>query len=188
MHCAAQLIDPAGRVLTEVTEGIAGRVTADLLLFRRSGVVTGGSGALLSRRVFEEAGGFDPRLSTSADWDFFYRVGLRRPFGFLAEPLVQMRMHRANMRANTHAMEHDMLLAFEKAFQDPALEIRRLRRKAYGTLHLVLAACFFRAGRWEKSVAYAWRSVLAWPPAGVDVASRLARRLWQPSAAEPGPR
>lgn len=187
VHCAAQLIDAAGRILSEVTEGVAGWVTADLLQFRRSGVVTGGSGSVLPRAVFEETGGFDPRLSTSADWDFFYRVGRHRPFGFIAEPLVQMRIHQANMRSNIRAMEHDMLLAFEKAFQDPALEIRRLRRKAYGRLHMVLAGSFFRAGRWERGVAYAGRSVVAWPPAGVRMASRLARRLRWP-AAEPGPR
>ncbi len=179
VHCGAQLIDPTGRVLRDVTDGVAGEVTRDLLLFRRSGVVTGGSGMLLSREVFEEAGGFDTRLSTSADWDFFFRVGRRRPFGFIPEPLVQMRMHRANMRSNIQAMEHDMLLAFEHAFRAAGPELRRLRRACYGHLHLVLAGSFFQAGQPLPCLRHLLASLWRTPGASVRLAGwpvRWAKR------------
>jgi len=147
VHCGVHLIDADGRRLGTLCEGVEGWVARDLLLFRRLTYVTGGSGAMVSREAFDDAGGFDTRLSTSADWDFYYRVAVRRRFGFVPEPLVEMRRHAGNMHANIQAMEHDMLLAYAKAFQDPGPEIRRLRRRAYGNLHMVLAGCFFRAGK-----------------------------------------
>lgn len=171
VHCGARLIDAAGHRLAEVMEGVAGRVVEDLLFFRRAGVVTGGSGMLLSRQVFEEAGGFDTRLSTSADWDFFFRVGLRRPFGFVAEPLVQMRVHERNMRSNIPAMEHDMLLAFEKAFQNADPALRRVRRACYGNLHLILAGSFFQAGQPLPCLRHALAGLRLTPSAGVRVAA-----------------
>jgi hypothetical protein len=141
--------------------------------------VTGGSGALVSRRSFDEVGGFDTRLSTSADWDFYYRVSVRRRFGFVPEPLVEMRRHGHNMHANIHAMEHDMLLAYGKAFQDPSPDIRRLRRRAYGNLHMVLAGCFFCAGRPRECARHLVKSLWLTPDNSRRVFGFPVRWWWR---------
>lgn len=163
VHCGVHLIDAEGRRLGTLREGVEGWAAPELLLFRRLTYVTGGSGSLVPREVFEAAGGFDPRLSTSADWDFYYRVAVRRRFGFVPEPLVEMRRHGTNMHANIRAMERDMLWAYAKAFRDPAPEIHALRRQAYGNLHMVLAGCFFRAGQPGACLRHLARSLWLTP-------------------------
>ena len=180
VHCGVHFIDAEGRRLGALCEGVEGWAAPELLLFRRLTYVTGGSGSLVPREAFEAAGGFDARLSTSADWDFYYRVAVRRRFGFVPEPLVEMRKHGTNMHANIRAMERDMLLAYEKAFRDAAPEIRRLRRRAYGNLHMVLAGCFFRAGQPGPFARHLARSLWLTPANGGRVLGfpvRWGRRL-----------
>ncbi len=163
VHCGVELIDETGRHLSFGLDGVAGWVAKDLLLFRRATVVTGGSGALVTREAFEAVGGFDPRLSTSADWDFYYRIAMRQRFGFVPEALVQMRVHDCNMHADIRVMEHDMLLAFSKAFRDADQGIGRLRRRCYGNLHMVLAGSFFRDGQPLGFTRHALRSLWLTP-------------------------
>jgi hypothetical protein len=49
-------------------------------------------------------------------------------------------------------MERAMLIAFEKAFRDPAVEIQRRRGEAYGNLYLVLAGSYYHSGHLVSSV------------------------------------
>src|SRR5438128_1884948 len=83
------------------------------------------------KTVFEEIGGFDTRLSTSADWDLFFQVARSHKVRFIPEILVRYRFHDTNMRANVAALEHDMTLAFEKAFAGGAGS----KTAAYGHLY-----------------------------------------------------
>jgi hypothetical protein len=138
-------------------------VARELLLFQRAVILGGGSAILVPRTVFEAVGGFDTRLSTSADWDFFYRVAKRKRVGFVPEPLVKYRVHPSNMHSNIKAMEHDMLLGYAKAFGDDDMELRELRRRCYGNLHMVLAGSFFRAGQGFGFMRHALKSVWLTP-------------------------
>ena len=67
------------------------------------------------------------------------------------------------MHGNVAAMEHDMLLAFEKAFRTPSPDLSRLRRRAYGNLHLMLAGSYFASGSLMPFVSHAGRA-LAYAP------------------------
>src|SRR5262249_15019696 len=73
------------------------------------------------------------------------------------------RVHGSNMSKNVRAMEHDMLLAFAKAFAsgDPAL--RRLRRLCYSNLHAMLAGSFLAVGQYRKFLSHSVPSVLLHP-------------------------
>lgn len=160
-HCGVEEFDnevrqgclPARRL-----DGMEGWVARELLLFERAVILGGGSGLIMPRALFEEVGGFDQRLSTSADWELFYRLALRRRVGFVAEPLVRYRIHGANMHGNLAAMERDMLLGYGKAFDDPAAKFAPLRRRCYGNLYMTLAGSSFRAGQYAKAAAHACRS------------------------------
>lgn len=163
VHCGAQEVDAEGRVLRERLDGMAGWVAREMLLFRRTVVLLAGSTILVPRRVFEAAGGFDARLPHSEDWDFCYRVALRHPIGFVNEPLVQYRLHGGNMHRNVSAMERAMLLAYAKAFEAAAPEIRGLRRRAYGNLHTVLAGSYFGTGRYGAFLRHAAVGLLLTP-------------------------
>ena len=163
VHCGVTEVDAEGRALATRLDGMEGSVWQEMLLFRRSVVLGGGSGALIPRAAFDTAGGFDEDLSTSADWDLYYRLARRFGVAFVREPLVRYRIHGENMHANVRVMERDMLRAYSKAFaeEDPAL--RRLRRRAYGALRSVLAGSYFRAGDHGRFCANAAAATLETP-------------------------
>ncbi len=163
VHCGVEEIDYTAAHLRVRVDGLEGWVATQLLLFKRAVILGGGSGLMVPRASFEAMKGFDTRLSTSADWDFFYRVAASHRVGFVAEPLVKYRIHTGNMHANVGAMEHDMLIGYEKAFSSDNAELHRLRRQCYGNLHLVLAGSYFRAGQSYDFARHALKSLWLTP-------------------------
>jgi glycosyltransferase involved in cell wall biosynthesis len=163
VHCAEERFDSHGAVVERRLDGLEGWLAPTMLLFRPRVILGGGSGVMIEREVFREVGGFDERLTTSADWDLYYRVAYRRKVGFVSEVLLRYRLHSSNMHANFHSMEHDMLLAFEKAFQDAPPESTTSRRQCYGNLHTVLAGGFFSVGEYRKFALHALKSLFLTP-------------------------
>jgi hypothetical protein len=154
-----------------------GRVASEMLLFRRTVILGGGSAAMVRRAAFEEVRGFDESMSTSADWDLYYRIACRYPVGFVPEILVRYRVHGSNMHKNVSAMASDMLRAYAKAFSEMDPGLSGFRRHAYGRLHAVLAGSFFRVGGYGGFVRHALKSLLL-SPAGLGYfASYPVRRL-----------
>ena len=163
VHCGVQEIDGEGRLLRLRLDGMEGWISREMLLFRRGVILGGGSGAMVPRAVFECVGGFDEGLSTSADWDLYYRIAYRYRVGFVPEALVRYRVHGANMHRNVRTMAREMLAAYAKVFSDPDPEVQRLRRLAYGRLHSMLAGSFFRAGQYIHFLRHALASVVRQP-------------------------
>ena len=164
VHCGVTEVDADGRTLGSRLDGQEGWVADAMLRFGGEGVVLGGgSAAVVRREAYREAGGFDERLSTSADWDFYYRVAQRYRVAFVPEALVRYRYHGANMHSNVRVMEHDMLLAFSKAFAGARAPNRDRRRSSYGNLHFVLAGCYFRAGDYRRFARHALQCLALTP-------------------------
>jgi glycosyltransferase involved in cell wall biosynthesis len=159
VHCGVEHINPEGIRQGTLLEGMEGWVSSELLLFKRGVIIAAGSTALVPRASFEMVGGFDTRLSTSADWDFCYRIARQRRVAFVPEALVQYRIHGSNMHANIKVMEHDILIGYEKAFSSNPEELRGLRRRCYGNLHMVLAGSFFRSGQTSDFARHALKSL-----------------------------
>ena len=63
------------------------------------------------------------------------------------------------MHGNVKVMEHDMMLAFEKAFRNPSPEIAKLKRLAYGSLHQILSGSYFAAGDYPAFVSNSVKSL-----------------------------
>jgi glycosyltransferase involved in cell wall biosynthesis len=156
VHVGVDEISADGTSLRHRLEGSSGDAKRDLLLIGRKGVLGGGSGLMVPRAVFDEVGGFDTRLSTSADWDFFYQVARRYQVGFVSEVLIKYRFHDTNMRANVGAMERDMTLALEKIYANGREEDKGL---AYGSLYKTLAGSYFRTGNYSSFLRTALRSI-----------------------------
>lgn len=160
VHVGVVEIDGEGNSLLERTDGMSGKVADELLRFEQTVILGGGSGFIVPRRVFDEIGGFDTRLSTSADWDICYEVSRRYPIGFVREILLKYRVHSSNMHGNIGAMEHDMLLGFEKAFADGNVADKS---RCYGNLHKMLAGSYFRSGKYGDFTRHAFKSVINRP-------------------------
>jgi glycosyltransferase involved in cell wall biosynthesis len=156
VHCSMTYIDNEDRPIGEITDGMEGWVAEEFLRFEGGVVIGAGSTALVPKAVFDEVGGFDPRQSTAADWDFSYRVATRYKIGFAREPLVNYRQHGTNMHGNIRAMEHDMLLGYEKAFANGA---SGNRRECYSNLHKTLSGSYFRSRNYGKCIGHAIKSV-----------------------------
>ena len=163
VHCGVEDIDEQGSPLGKHLDGLEGRAATELLLFHRPVILGGGSGIAIPRAVFEALGGFDARLSTSADWDLFYRISSRYNVGFVPEVLLRYRVHEGNMHGNVRAMEHDMLLGYEKAFGGSDTTLQGIRRRCYGNLHAVLAGSFFSAGEYGGFLRHTMKSLFLTP-------------------------
>lgn len=160
VHVGVDEIDAGGTSLLHRLEGSEGDAVEDLLMLGRKGVLGGGSGLMVPRMVFDEIGGFDMRLSTSADFDLFVQIASRYRVGFVDEILIRYRIHNSNMHANVKVMEHDMKLAFEKAFTNARPDIEELKRRAYGRLHRTLAGSYLAAGDYAPFLRHATASVM----------------------------
>lgn len=144
VHVGMVNVDPNGIEGAKHLEGMQGHVSDDLLLFERPVLIGVGSTSLVPRPIFDEVGGFDPMMTTAADWDFGYRVSVKYRVGFVPEILLRYRIHNSNMHSNIAAMEHDTLLSYKKAFSETAPRVQR--RACYGNLHKVLAGSYLQSG------------------------------------------
>ena len=159
VHCGLEEVDSSGHLVGVLLDGMEGSVSREMLLFNRSVILGAGSTALVPRATFDAVGGFDTRLSTSADWDFCYRVAFRQRVAFVPEALVRYRTHGANMHSNIKVMEHDMLLGYAKAFRTDDVELLAMRRHCYGNIHMVLAGSYFRSGQTYGFASHALKSL-----------------------------
>ena len=161
VHCGVERMDANGSRLSVSLDGLDGWVAEEMLRLDRDVFSGPGSCTMVPKRIADEAGGFDPRLPVSEDWDFCYRVAARYPVGYVRAPLVRYRIHPAGIHLNIGRMERGMALVLEKAFAsgDPAGPRPRLRRHAYGRLHRILAGCYFERREGRAFAAHALKSL-----------------------------
>jgi len=146
VHVGVIDIDASGNELATHLNGMAGDVSVELMMFEKAVILGGGSGVMIPRTVFNKVEGFDETLSTSADWDLYFRISSAYSVGFIGEPLLRYRLHGSNMHSNIRRMESEMLSAYEKAFSRNAFNIGPDAGKAYGSLYRVLSGSYFRSG------------------------------------------
>jgi glycosyltransferase involved in cell wall biosynthesis len=172
IHVGTIEFDETG-VLREELEGMEGDVARELLLFERPVILGGGSGIVIPRHVFDDVGGFDGKLSTSADWDLFYRISRGHKVGFVSEILLRYRVHGSNMHGNIQRMEREMLIGYRKAFENGAAADKRT---CYGNLHKTLAGSYFYAGQYGDFVRHMVKSIWNRPSNAAYFAGKLLRR------------
>jgi glycosyltransferase involved in cell wall biosynthesis len=152
-----EFFDPEGLLVRPSTECVDGQVAEELLLLERN-IISTVSGVMVPRSVLERTGSFDERLRVSEDWDFFYRIALLYPVGRVPEVLVRCSSHPDGLHADIPAMEHGMMLAFEKAFAIADANRSSLRGRAYSRLHFILAGCYLHARRPGRTALHLLRS------------------------------
>jgi glycosyltransferase involved in cell wall biosynthesis len=157
VHVGVQDIDANGNNLDIHLDGLSGEVSHEILLLERAVVLGGGSGLMITKKSFDEVGGFDLRLSTSADWDLFYQISSLYQVGFIEEILLKYRIHGSNMHGNIPRMEREMLLGFEKAFATE--KHQKIKRESYGNLYQILAGSHFYSGNYKDVLRNTFKSI-----------------------------
>jgi len=78
------------------------------------GYALSSSGLCAPRELLAEAGFFDESLRGGEDFEYWSRIFLRKPLGFLGHPFVRLRRHPLNATANPRVMIPDMARSMEK--------------------------------------------------------------------------
>lgn len=135
--------------------------------------------AVVRRDAFERAGGFDPAIAQGEDWDLWLRLAVLGVFDLVDEPLVRIRIHGRNASLDVWGMERDNLKVLAKFFRSDVGRGRYalLRRRAYGTHHLLFAGSYWRAGDVGRAVRSLARAVTYRPLALVYAAAMPLRAL-----------
>lgn len=95
--------------------------------------------ALIRAEVVRDVGGFDVRLSTSADSDLACRIAADHQIRVVDTPLFLYRQHRWGMHHDPRATEHDRLIMFENIFSGPRQLPSRFETRARSNLYVSLA-------------------------------------------------
>jgi hypothetical protein len=177
VHCGVEDVDEEGSSLAVHLDGRDGWVADAMLSFGAGVILGGGSAAVVRAELVRDVGGFDEALSTSADWDLYQRIARRARVGFVPRPLVRYRRHQGSMHENVALMERDMLRAYGKVFADEQAAPRALERRAYASLHAMLAGSFFEAGQYRKGMRHLARAARREPRLVLRAGRGLLRRL-----------
>lgn len=159
VHCGVRLFNSDTRetISFDINGGEEG-VDISLLLWEGPGFPAPGI-VLVRREAFNSVGGFDVRQKVGEDWDFCYRVARKYKIGFVPEPLINYRIHDLAAHHDVDNMERGMALFYEKAFTTDDKEILKLKRKAMGNFHRVMAGSYFQAGRFGNFAKHAMKSL-----------------------------
>ncbi len=185
VYSGMSLVDETLRRIGELQPAPPSLALRNTLLLEQPSATGIGSTSVIPVEVFRCAGGFDERLSTSADCDLTCRIALRYPVACTAEALALYRCHQSQMSSDPGVLEHDMLLIFEKLFAEGELpaEVSALRRRAYANLYFMLAATALNRRELTRFLRYLLRGA-AYDPrrAAPLVARRFTRTSPLPSA------
>jgi hypothetical protein len=146
-----------------------------MLLFEPPSICLAQTG-LVRADALRASGGFDPHLSTSADWDLSVRLAARYKIRSVPEPLAFYRLHENQMHLDVGVMQRDMELAFAKTFGTNLLpySYRQLERAAYARLRTVLAGSYLASGQRRRAAGQLARAFAGDP---VFAAKRCVRRV-----------
>jgi glycosyltransferase involved in cell wall biosynthesis len=133
------------------------------LLEMRAGI-NSPSSVVVRTSLIRAIGGFDPSLSTSADWDAWIRLAARTRFGYIDEILSRYRTHEGQMHLNIDRMSADIRRVIAKSREAGLFDSRRHHRYCSARTNLIVAASFLKdAGNYPRFVEHLLRSVAAHP-------------------------
>lgn len=177
VYCGMYETDGSLNILMERPAPEEGRALRNTFLMEPP-VVSLSQTGLVPRSIFEQVGGFDTSLTTSADTDMVVRIGSRFSLVGITEPLVLYRRHPNQMSLSADVMEHDMEIVLAKAASSDSLssDIRRLRRRASANLRLAIGGSRMTEGSHVKAARQFLRALAIHPPRTIRVLTAGALR------------
>jgi glycosyltransferase involved in cell wall biosynthesis/SAM-dependent methyltransferase len=176
VYTALELIDEEGQTISRLNAPEPQEALRRTLLLEDPPVGLAQS-AMMPATVLGELGGFDERLSTSADADLFCRVATRYTVAAVNDALALYRQRPGQMHHNLAALEHDMQIIYQKHFDsDRRADRNAPRRKAEASLYMTLAAAYGSEGKWRPAAHKYLRAVRTNPRRSLQLTRRLLRR------------
>lgn len=125
--------------------------------------------------LLEVIGGFDERLSTSADTDLALRAGCCSSVGGIGTSLAFYRQHGNQMHHDPAAMARDMSLVYEKLFAPgPCRPSTAVRARARANLHTTLALTYARDRELSRAARHLFAALGRDPTAVLAAVARRA--------------
>jgi glycosyltransferase involved in cell wall biosynthesis len=187
--CGTELVDADLQPLGVIHQ--SPELSAQEMVLCRSPMVSTGSNLLITRECFEDVGGFDENLPSSAgaeDWLMIFRLVERGVLTTIPDPLVQYRIHGGNTSTSAARLEADMTEVFDRIYSQQQLApgVARVRRRAYANLHRMLAGAYYVEGRRRDFARHFLKSV-GWHPSTLPyfLATPLRRRRRGSDAQDP---
>jgi glycosyltransferase involved in cell wall biosynthesis len=133
--------------VTAISEAADPDELIERTIMLRSGVANLAMTGVIRAARFQQLGGFDERLSTSADADLACRLAIAGRIEVVREPLALYRQHGAQMHTNPATLEHDFPIVLGKVYGNTNLESLPRRRRALAAFHRTLAIAYLRDRR-----------------------------------------
>ncbi len=123
------------------------------LLLEGSVIPSSPSSLLLRRAVDAEVGGFDPRFSQCADWDYLLRLSRMTTLVPIDEVLLVYRTGCGNMSGDVGLLERDLFAVLNRFFtEERSARYQALRRQTYSNQWTMLAGAYLHSGDWSAAV------------------------------------
>ena len=123
------------------------------------------SAMMVRRSALESAGGFDPSLRTSEDWDLWFRLLKQGRFAEIGEPLTFYQCSSHGISGDAATMFRSFETIREKRLLDGLSGIDRVLWRKRITSFQAFKACLTARGAGDRPTErrFMWRSLREWP-------------------------
>ena len=163
VHAREVIFNSDSGELLSTSDGLGGEVLPQLLALTNT-VIHSPSSVVVRRSVLDHEGLFDEQLSIAADWEMWVRLARGNRLGFITEPLSKYRIHNAQMHHNIPAMEHDMIMTFDRLKSEGYFKGPSDHKKCSSKLFLTLGLCYLMVpGQRLTGLKYLVKSIFTSP-------------------------
>lgn len=157
------IIDSKGKIIDKIKVQGFRNFLQELLLV--GNIIGSPSGMLIKKEVFENIGGFDSYLSTSADWDLWIRIAYRYKLSGVNKFLFKYRIHDTNMHCDIITQEHDTKRILNKFFSNASLEDRynKIKNLAFSNAYMLIAKSYFKKRKYQNFLKTLTLSFFCYP-------------------------
>lgn len=144
VHSDVQYLNENGEGLNAFNSGIAGKDKhLDVLLWNECVVPAFSSNIMMRKEIYQEAGQFDPQLSTAADQDLLIRICKITSLFRIPEVLVGYRTVKGSMGRQSSVFEKDHTSVYQKAKERGDFTDNKFMRTCFAKLHLIIASTWW---------------------------------------------
>lgn len=146
-------------------ESFEGDVYPQLLL---SNFVGSGSNMMVRRAASDSIGGFDTKLRSHEDWDYYLRLARHWPFVVVSEPQILYRKTDSSLCSNFAVMEEYIFILHQKVFSNvrPGLEYleQQSRARKYDFLTQIALTNISNWGHCRHAIRTLSKAIALHPP------------------------